>query len=506
MIVRVQNLISAGNLHKVVAIAALLLFPLQAYADNGDAVYVPINRSTLITLAAPASEVVVANPAVLDVRVHNSTHLSFIAKEIGRTNVNILKKDHTLMRAFDVVVGYDLPAIRRALKNFLPEETIGVEMVGNSVALTGKVRSAASVDKALKVAREYVQSPSTGGAPAGQGDGANPIAAVDQAGKSTAPATAGGVLNFLQVITGQQVMLKVRVGEIQRTALKNLGMNVSAGISNGFQFATGAAGLAGLTTTGPGALRYQTDSAGVPLNTQSLLSGTVSKGSNSLSGALQALEENGLFRLLAEPNLVAVSGEQAEFLAGGEIPVPVPQSGSGTTTTVTIQYKPYGVAVRFKPTVLSENDIHMEVEPEVSELDAGNAITVDNFKIPAVTTRRAKTTVELAPGEGFMIAGLLKDQSDATIKQLPGVLDMPILGALFRSSEFQRNETELVIAVTPYITDPIKGSEVKLPTDDFRPATDLEIFFYGALGNLSGKPNNNVPLKGIEGPSGFMVD
>ena len=221
---------------------------------------------------------------------------------------------------------------------------------------------------------------------------------------------------------------------------------------------------------------------------------------------MQALEQDGLFKLLAEPNLVAISGEQAEFLAGGEIPIPVPQGGGGNGTTITIQYKPYGVAVRFKPSVLTQNLIHMEVQPEVSELDPANAIVVDTFHIPALTTRRAKTTVELAPGEGFMIAGLLKDKTSATIDQLPGAMDLPILGALFRSTQFQRNETELVIAVTPYIVDPLKNSEVKMPTDEFRPASQMEMFFYGALGSLAGKSPTKPQNQSLEGPTGFMVD
>ena len=519
--------------------ALLVLWALAApsyAAGSGDgganSVYVPLNRSTLVTLGLPASEVMVADPDIADVHVHNPTHVTVVAKGLGRTSIRVLDKGHNVIRELEVVVGYDLPAIRKALKNFLPEETIGVEMVNSGIALTGKVRSAAAVDKALKIASDFVQtSGAVASAPAAQAP-ATPVGNNQNGGNAAAPSaqgapsSAGGqasdphILNFLQVISGQQVMLRVRVGEIQRSALKNLGVDLSGGISNGFQFATGVPALAGLlppattstavssnVTYGPGHLLFPADSNGAPINTQGLLSGTISKNRNTLTGALQALEQDGLFKLLAEPNLVAVSGEQAEFLAGGEIPVPVPQGGGsgGGGTTISISYKPYGVAVRFKPLVLTESRIHMEVEPEVSELDAGNAVTIDNIKVPALTTRRAKTTVELAPGEGFMIAGLLKDQTDATISQLPGVMDMPILGALFRSTQFQRNETELVIAVTPYVVEPQKSSDIKMPTDDFRPANQMEMFFYGALGALP-KSDGATKTKGLEGPTGFMVD
>ena len=497
------------------ALWLLMLSPLAA-ANNTNGIFVPINHSTLIDLAAPASEVLIADPTIVDVHVHNSTHISIIAKTRGNTNIRIMNKDGTLQREMDVTIGYDLPAIRKALKDFLPDEQIGVEMVNNSIALTGQVSNTAAVDKALKIAGEFVPG-STGKTAVSSPVPGQQAPASPQTANSADAANPLTILNFLKVTSGQQVILRVRVGEINRTALKALGVDLSAGVSDGFYFATGAAGLSGIlqpTTTpgntavkyGAGHFQFPTDSNGVPTNTQGLIGGSVTRSKFTLGGALQALEQDGLFKLLAEPNLVAISGEQAEFLAGGEIPIPVPQGGGGNGTTITIQYKPYGVAVRFKPSVLTQNLIHMEVQPEVSELDPANAIVVDTFHIPALTTRRAKTTVELAPGEGFMIAGLLKDKTSATIDQLPGAMDLPILGALFRSTQFQRNETELVIAVTPYIVDPLKNSEVKMPTDEFRPASQMEMFFYGALGSLAGKSPTKPQNQSLEGPTGFMVD
>ena len=495
------------------AVLSLLALAGSAMAESGSSsVYVPLNRSTMVTLASPATEVVLANPDIADVHVHNPTHLSVVAKAIGTTNVRVLGKDHTTVKEMDIVVGYDLPAIRKALKNFIPDETIGVEMVNNNIALTGRVRNAASVDKALKIAGDFVKnSVSNSGS---SSDDSNDNAAASD-GKSSAniiPSQSKGgdtkgpsILNFLQVITGQQVMLRVRVGEIQRTALKELGIDINAVGGNGFAVGTGG-GIASLVAAPAGETAVPNGSfllpgGQVPTNTQGVL---YAKAGN-YSALLKMLEQDGLFKLLAEPNLVAISGEEAEFLSGGELPVPVVQ-GSGSSATVSINYKPFGVAVKFTPIVLSENRVHMAVQPEVSEISDSNSITVSGFKIPGIETRRAKTTVELAPGESFMIAGLINDQTKATINQLPGVKDLPVLGALFRSTEFQRNETELVIAVTPYIVDPVKSSDVKLPTDEYHTPSQMELFFYGALGALSGKPKTTTPTKGPEGPTGFMVD
>jgi len=473
---------------------------LPAKADSGSSgLVVPLNRSALVESPTPMGEVMVANPDIADVHVHNPTHLTVVAKHLGHTNVRIFDHDGKVLRELDVTVGYDLPSIRRALKNFLPDEVIGVETVNTSVALTGQVSSAAVVEKALKIVREFIG-----------GDGAR-----ETADKGASP----DILNLMQVTSGQQVMLRVRVGEIQRTALKDLGIDlnyISQASGTGLVALGTGGGIASLVApaTGQSAVTpgvFLLPGGNQPTNTQGVLTGRWQPngpGGNTVSGLLHALEQDGLFKVLAEPNLVAISGEEADFLAGGEIPIPVLQN-SANSNNVTIQYKPFGVAVKFTPQVLSENRIRMMVQPEVSEIstDPSAAVTTGGFNIPSINTRRAKTTVELAPGESFMIAGLLKDQSSATINQLPGVKDLPILGALFRSTSFQRNETELVIAVTPYIVDPLKGSDVKLPTDNFRPATQMEMFFFGALGSLSGDTRkiSQTPSM-LEGPIGFMTD
>lgn len=466
-------------------------------------VFVPVNRSSLIELQHNMDEVLVANPDIADVHAHNPRNLTVVGKRKGYTNLRILDVKGKLMREVSITVGHDLPAIRRALKNFFPNEYIGVEMVNTSIAVTGQVSSGSVANQAIKIVEDFVYS-----------DGANAGKPREADSGQEVKGTSPEILNMMQVLNGQQVMLRVRVGEINREALKVLGVDLNAisrASGNGAVFLGTGGGIASfLGGSGVPIGSFVLPGGTTPTNVQGILGGTWQPNGptgNSVSGILKALERDGLFKILAEPNLVAVSGEKAEFLAGGEIPIPVIQnSGVGTNAAINVEYKQFGVAVGFQPQVLSKNRIRMSVMPEVSEISQDNGIQISGFTIPSINTRRVKTTVELAPGESFMLAGLIKDQMRTTIDQLPGVKEVPVLGALFRSTEFQRNESELVIAVTPYIVDPLKSSDVKLPTDDFRPSSQMELFFYGALGSLSGNVSRVSQTPPVEGPIGFMVD
>lgn len=466
-------------------------------ADSGanSNLFLPVNRSSLVVMQNPAKEIVIANPDIADVHVNNSKNLTLIGKNVGSTNVRVFDETGKLLQTLDVTVGYDLPAIRKTLKTFIPDETIGVEMVNTSVALTGKVRNNNTIDKALKIVQEYL------GNAAGQSRSEAMSLAKAGVGMEFNPYPK--ILNMMTLISGQQVLLKVRVSEVNRDALKRLGVDPSLVLSGRNFFTAGALGsaISGLAVgaTGNNTLADVDTFRGTQGFTWS------SNSSHRAGAVISALERDGLIKTLAEPNLVAVSGEQADFLAGGEIPVVTPSTGSGGSSTTTVEYKPVGISVKFLPDVLSENRIRMVVQPEVSEVSTANSITMSGFVIPSITTRRAKTTVELAPGESFMIAGLIKDTTRASIDQLPGLKELPVLGALFRSTEFQRNESELVISVTPYLVDPLKGSDVKLPSDDFRPASQMEMFFYGALGAIT-TDEHSAKVPQIEGPTGFMVD
>ncbi len=478
----------------VCALAVFSVCVADAEANTG--LFLPVNRSSLVVMPSPAKEIVIANPDIADVHVNNSKTLTVIGKNAGSTNVRIFDETGKILQTLDVTVGYDLPAIRKALKTFIPDETIGVEMVNTSVALTGQVRNNAAIDKALKLTQEYI-----GGAASSYAMAATTSPIGDAADNDKYPK----ILNMMKLISGQQVMLRVRVSEVNRDALKRLGIDPSVVLS-GRNFSMAGALGNGISGLAAGATsNYTLADSDTFRGTQGLF--WQSNPTHRAGAVINALERDGLVKTLAEPNLVAVSGEQAEFLAGGEIPVVAVNSsgGGGTIPTANVEYKPYGVAVKFTPDVLSENRIRMTVQPEVSEVSTTNSITMSGFVIPSITTRRAKTTVELAPGESFMIAGLIKDSTRAVIDQLPGMKELPVLGALFRSTEFQRNESELVITVTPYLVDPMKASEVKTPTDDFRPASQMEMFFYGALGAIT-TDEHSAKVPQLEGPTGFMVD
>lgn len=461
---------------------AILLYAVPAFAED---FVIPLNRSRLISTGPEIGEAMIANPQIADIHVHGPHRLSVIGVGRGDTTLRIMDKNGNVIQSVPISVTYDLPAIRKALREFLPTENIGVELVNTNLALTGEVSNATAIDRALEVASQFVQK--------------------DQS--SDATTRRGAIVNLLQVTSGQQVMLRVRVGEIRRTALKRLGVNLQGFNRNGnfgLEGATGS-GIPGITgdTNVTGIGKFPVDSA----NTFGILGGVLNRGDMGVGLTLEALETDGLLKVLAEPNLVALSGEKAEFLAGGEIPVPTPQSGGGNgTNLVTIEYKPFGVSVSFIPYVLSENKIRLNVFPSVSEISTENSVTLNGFQIPSLTTRRAKTTVELSPGESFMIAGLIRDNMTSALRQLPGVNEIPVLGSLFRSTEFQKNETELVIAVTPYLVDPLKSSDVRMPTDDFRPASTMEMFFYGALSSIGHGERVTSQTPSLEGPIGFMVE
>lgn len=496
MLNKIDTMVSGGRCgFRYMSLCACALTAFVGSVPNalaGSGLFLPINRSSLVEMPNPVKEIVIANPDIADVHVNNSKALTFIGKTAGATNVRIFDEAGKLLQTLDVTVGYDLPAIRRAMKKFIPDETIGVDMINTSVALTGQVRNNASIDKALKIAQEYI-----GGA---YGDAKTAVA---PAASDVNPYPK--ILNMMKLISGQQVMLRVRVSEVNRDALKRLGIDPALVLA-GRNFFTESALGTGISGIVAGATSNWTVADSNKIRGTGVV-GWQSNSGHRFGAQISALERDGLVKTLAEPNLVAVSGEQAEFLAGGEIPVVTPSStsGTGTVPTVTTEYKPFGVSVKFTPDVLSQNRIRIIVQPEVSEISDANSIVMSGFTIPSITTRRAKTTVELAPGESFMIAGLIKDNTKASIDQLPGVKNLPVLGALFRSTEFQRNESELVISVTPYIVDPLKSSDVKSPGDDFRPASQVEMFFYGALGAVM-TDKNSVKIPQIEGPTGFMMD
>jgi pilus assembly protein CpaC len=462
---------------------------------------IPIGRSELITVSGDMTEVIVADPRVADAYVHDKRILTVIGRAVGKTDVRVIGEDGVL-RDIDVSVNHDLPAMRKAISEFLPNEDIAVDMLNTNIVLTGRVGSARVAEQATDIIREFLNPAAAieSGKPAAIGVAGNPNAATNLEDAR--------VMNMLEITSGQQVMLRVRVGEIRKTALKNMGISLQStkvGGTSLFALGTGA-GINGLVEgSGVGLGQFA-----IPVGQDnSIASGQrgyaflrkLLPGGDSISGMLEALERDNLFKLLAEPNLVSMSGEEAQFLVGGEFPIPVPNLNG-----IAIQYKPFGVSVRFTPFVISENRIRIAVAPEVSEINNDNAIEVDGFSVPSLSTRRAQSVVELAPGESFMVAGLIQDKLASSLDTVPGIKEVPILGALFSSVSYQREETELVLAVTPNLVDPIVSSDLKLPTDNFKPATLMETFFYGAMGSLQGNVDRVSQTPTTEGPIGFMVD
>lgn len=444
--------------------------------------YVPLNRAELITTKADMGEVIITDPEVADVYVHGRRKVSVIGKQIGQTTLRIFDTSHNIVRSMDVYVIYDLPAVRKALREFLPGERIGVSMVNMRMALTGNVSNAEAAATAVEIAEEFVHDKL-------------PEDMVGSRPMRDPASEQSPVINLMKVSGGQQVMLRIRIGEIQRSALKNLGINMTV-VKNGglgFSIGTGTGQFGDVSGDDP-IFGFNQFNGTAGTSSFGSIGASRTWGSGGIAGVIDALERDGLLKTLAEPNLTALSGEEAQFLAGGEFPIPVPQDEG----TVAIEYKPFGVALKFTPYVLSSSRLRIKVQPEVSDISNDRAIDIDGISAPSFVTRRASTTVELAPGESFMLAGLIQDNMISGIDQLPGAGDIPVLGALFRSSEFQRSQTELVIAVTPYLVDPAKSADIKLPTDDFRPASFTESIFFGALGAHKGGS--------VEGPAGFMTD
>jgi pilus assembly protein CpaC len=305
------------------------------------------------------------------------------------------------------------------------------------------------------------------------------------------------IINLLEVAGVHQVMLEVRVSEISRSLLRRMGFNFNYVSSSGRNF--GLSLLNRLTSL---------PSAGFPT-----AGVEVSDAINAIFRFLgqdttwtvfiDALKEEGLLKVLAEPTLITLSGKTANFLAGGEFPIPVPQSSGGGGTTITIEYKPFGVGLNFTPTVLSNKKINMQVTPEVSELDFSNALTTGGFVVPSITTRRVSTVIELADGQSFAIAGLLKDDVRQIVSKFPLLGDIPVLGALFRSTSFRKNESELIVIVTPHLVKPLDMAKQTLPTDQYVEPNDLEFYL---LGNMEGRGKPN-PVKGagLEGQFGHIL-
>lgn len=396
-----------------------------------------VNTGTLVRLSAPMSDLFVANDSIADVQVRSSNQLYIFGKGRGETTVYATDKSGRVVYAANVRVGNNISSVDEMLRMAMPEAQIQATPMNNLVLLTGTVASPDDAAEAQRLTQAYL------------GDGTQ-------------------VVSRLRSAVPLQVNLKVRIAEVNRSALKQIGVNLlSRDSTNGFQFGINQGG--GNAATPGGTFTVANGGGGLTLGGAGRLLGL------DLIGTLDLLATDGLSSTLAEPNLTALSGETASFLAGGEFPIPVSQGLGGA---ITVEYKQYGVGLAFTPIVLADGRISMRVRPEVSELSTEGSLKIGGFDVPALTTRRAETTVELGSGQSFMIGGLLRSNSANTISKAPFLGDLPILGTLFRSTGFRKAETELVIVVTPYLVRPVNG-RLATPVDGYRTPRDGTAFWEG---------------------------
>jgi pilus assembly protein CpaC len=395
---------------------------------------------TLVRLSTPMSDVFVANDAVADVQVRSSTQLYIFAKGRGETTVFATSKSGGVVYSANVRVGTNISSLDEMLHLAMPDANVTATPMNNLVLLTGTVASPNDAETAERLVQNYMGNDKS-----------------------------YGVVNRLRTATPLQVMLKVRISEVNRTILKKIGVNLlSQDGTGGFQFGIGQGSPGNFASPASG------NTPAVPKKFNVAALGTTLAASGKLFGldilgSLDLAETDGLATTLAEPNLTALSGETASFLAGGEFPVPISQS----LGSISIEYKQFGVGLAFTPIVLADGRISMRVRPEVSELSEAGSVKLNGFTVPALTTRRAETTVELGSGQSFMIAGLLQNRNRNNVEKAPFLGDLPILGTLFRSTSFQRDETELVIVVTPYLVRPVSG-QLAVPSDGYRAPTDVQ--------------------------------
>ncbi len=466
-----------------------LVFASWTLAAGPERVTVNTTQPQRVTIAAGKSVIIespdiirrvsVAAPNVADALILTPHQVYLTGRDPGTTNLTVWSDSDRIATIFDVEVTVDVARLKAKLHEMFPQEKeIRVTATNDGITLTGVVSSTVNLSQVAALAESYVPA--------------------DKDGKRK-------VSNLLEVGGVNQVMLEVRVSEMSRSLGRRLGFNFSFLSASGNQF--GLSLLDNLTRL-PGSGAFPANPLNVSDNIN-MITRFLGAGA-SWTVFIDALKDQGLIKVLAEPTLITLSGKQAHFLAGGEFPIPIPQP-SAAGSIITIQYKPFGVGLNFTPTVLSNNKISIQVAPEVSELDFSQAIAMQGFVIPSITTRRVSTTVELADGQSFAIAGLLKDEVREDIRKYPLLGDIPILGALFRSTSYLKNETELVIIVTPHLVKPLDMAKQTLPTDQLIEPDDFEFY---VLGRLEGKAETNDAPRaalsttgrgGLEGGFGHIV-
>ncbi len=434
---------------------------------------VSMNRAVVVECDIPFAELSIANPAIADISSLSDRTIYVLGKTPGITTMTILDASGQLITNVNVKVAADVTEFKERLRQILPGEKIEVRTANDGIVLSGTVSSIQRLQRALDLAERY--SPER-------------------------------VSNLMTVGGVQQVMLKVRFAEMQRTVSKSL----SSSLSFDGSAAGGNLGLSGGVGTNNNSISQGNSLGGsIPAtneNVGAILFG-FDVGSVQVGLLLEALEQKGVVRTLAEPNLTALSGQEAKFLAGGEYPVPVAQEND----TISVEFKPFGIELNFIPRVVDSDLINLELEAAVSAIDPSNGITIDAFQIDAFTRRETSTTVELRDGESFAIAGLIQDDFLDNNSQLPWIGDVPVLGALFRSADYQRSQTELVIIITAHLVTPTRGEVLALPTDRIKPPKENDLFLFGRVASTArnsgrGTAVEEVAKQDFSGSYGYVMD
>ncbi len=435
---------------------------------------VEVGKGVLVRLERPANSVFVADPDIADVQAKSSTLVYLFGKSGGETTLFAVGDHDQVALNATIRVRYDTMRIQEAIHELAPRSAVSVSTIGDALVIDGTVYDAAEGDDIRRVAGRYLQDPKQ-------------------------------LINRMKVDAPNQVNLRVRIAEVSRDLIKQMGFNWDATTKTGnflFGLASGPnPANAGITRELSTDLKTTVDN----------LFGTAKIGNADLNVLIDALDSEGLITVLAEPNLTALSGEPASFLAGGEFPIPTASGLSNGIQTVTVTWKKFGVSLSFVATIGPANRISLHVVPEVSQLSNTGAVTLGGITLPALTTRHADTTVELASGQSFAIAGLLQNNITQSLQKYPWLGDVPVLGQLFRSESFRRNESELVIIVTPYVVRPIAtANRLQLPTDGYVNSSDGDLVFTGAQYKpqalKKGLPPASRSGSSLIGPVGFDLD
>ena len=456
------------RMHRLMAGVLLALCLSPAGAQNlrvmtgtaSEPLIVPMNRAVVVESDTSFSEVSIANPGIADISTLSDKSIYVLGKTPGRTSMTLLSPEGKLISNVEIHVSPDIAEFKERLKQILPGEPIEVRTANDGIVLSGTVSSAAKLDRALDLASRY---------------------APDR------------ISNLMSVGGTQQVMLKVRFAEMQRSVSKSISSSLA-----------GAAGNSGIETgqwlSGDNALSNAQSSLKTGTEGFARLGGAV--GGLEFAVLLEALESKGVVRTLAEPNLTALSGQEAKFLAGGEYPIPVAQDDN----TVTVEYKPFGVELNFTPTVVDGDSINLIINASVSSIDSSTTLKTGSLTINSFKRRETSTTVEMRDGESFAIAGMLQDDFRDLNGQVPFLGDLPILGALFRSAAYQRSQTELVIIVTPHLVTPTRGEALALPTDRVQIPTESDLFLFGRTEGKQKGAAGEVARQDFSGSYGYVME